>query len=369
MYVSKTGIALYGVLAAGVIAGLYFEISVWLLIGFAGLIGIIDSRLDRRVQSAPPQIVRPWRRAGFWIVLAAIGACGAGLVALGATIATIAVTCGFLLALYAYDVARQIELLGQEREGTRGLGPSVEDWALLSTSLAFCTLGLLLLMRDWRTAVVTITFFGSCALIFWTNILRKRRERHWQNATVQVAGGVDIHAKGAHMPAIAFGCMLVGSVCFFVGTNYPLFLRLLGAFIAFVGIGVAIATALGHYRRQFLRFDPDAITFGERTYRYRVDWDNIEEVLSIEYADNPFLGIRLCDAERVEVDPVQQTEIFRTHLTNNRSLMNVDIFIAARNFGIDATILRAALTRYATDPHARRELERRRTLAITFGSS
>lgn len=372
MFVSKTEIVLYSVLAIGVFVGLSFDVSVWLLIGFAVLIGVVDSRLNRRrrkgMQTKPQHMVWPWRRGGFWIVLASVGICAAGLAALGATIGIIALICGLVLALYAYDVARQIELVREQRKGTRELGPGVEDWALLGTSLAFCAVALLLLMRDWRTAVVTITFFGSCALVFWTNILRKRREKHWQEATVQVVGGVNIYAKGAHMPAIAFGCMLVGSVCYFIGINYPLLFRLLGAFIASVGVGVSIAIALGFYRRQYLRFDPDAITFGERPYHYRVGWDNIGEVVSIEYANNSFVGVRLCNAEVVKVDPEQQTAIFRTHLANNRALMNVDIFIAPRNFGIDGTILAGALARYATNPYAREELQRRSIPAITSRS-
>lgn len=311
MFASKTEIVLYSVLAAGTFAGLYFDVSVWLLIGFAVLIGLVDIRLSRRRRKGVHETVR-----------------------------------------------------GQ-RKGTQELGPSVQDWALLATSLAFCAAGLFLLMHDWRAAVVTITFFGACGLVFWTNILRKRREKHWQGATVQVVGRVNIYANGAHMPAIAFGCMLVGSVCCFIGIDYPLLFRLLGAFIALVGIGVAIAIALGFYRRQYLRFDPDAITFGERTYRYRVGWDNIADVVSIEYADNPFVGIRLCNAEVINIDPEQETEAFRKHLASNRALMNVDIFIAPRNFGIDGTILAAALARYATDPHTREELQRRSIPAIT----
>lgn len=304
MFASKTEIVLYSVLAVGIFVGLHFDVSVWLLIGFATLIGVVDSSLGRRRK-------------------------------------------------------------GEQRKGTRALGPNVQDWALLGTSLAFCAVALLLVTHDWRAAVVTITFFGSCALVFWTNILRKRREKQWQGATVKVAGRVNIYAKGAHMPAIAFGCMFVGSVCCFIGIDYPLLFRLLGAFIALVGVGVAIALALGFYRRQYLRFDPDAITFGERTYRYQVGWDNIADVDSIEYADNPFVGIRLCNAEIVTIDPVQETEAFRKHVASNRALMNVDIFIAPRNFGIDGTVLAAALARYATNPSAREELQHRSIAAIS----
>jgi hypothetical protein len=111
----------------------------------------------------------------------------------------IALVCGLVLAFYAYDVARQIELVREQRKGTRGIGPGVEHWTLLATSVAFCVIALVLLEHDWRTAVVTLTFFGACALVFWTNILRKRREKHWQGATVQVRGGVNISAQGARM--------------------------------------------------------------------------------------------------------------------------------------------------------------------------
>jgi Ca2+/Na+ antiporter len=366
MFASKTEIVLYSVLAVGIVAGLAFGVSQWLLICFAVVIGVADSILSRRrrAQPEPRQLEWPWQRAGFWIVLASIGIGAAALAALGATIGIIALVCGLVLAFYAYDVARQIELVRERRKGTRGIGPGVEHWTLLATSVAFCVIALVLLEHDWRTAVVTLTFFGACALVFWTNILRKRREKHWQGATVQVRGGVNVYAQGARMGVIAFGCVLVGCVCYFVGSNYPLLFRLLGAVIALVGVGVAIALALGFYRRQYLRFDPDTITFGERLYRFQVSWDNIAEVVSIEYADNPFVGVRLFDVDIVEVEPEDQTQTFRAHLANNRAVMNVDLFIAPRNFGIDALILAAALTRYAINPAAREELQRRFAPAI-----
>jgi hypothetical protein len=268
-----------------------------------------------------------------------------------------AFVCGIGLVFYGYSVAREIEFKYRQSKGTLGRSPGVEEWTLLVVSLGFCAIAaLIMLSRDWRTAVITLAFFGSCALIFGTNIRRKLRERKWEHATVRVAGGVNVYMDAPRMGFIALGCFIVGATMYFVGTNAPMFMRLIGAFVALVGVGLAIAIAMGFYRRQYLRFEPDAMIFGQAGYSFRVDWDNIAHVVAFEYASNPMVGVMLHDAEAVTVDPPARWPAYEKLIRSNRATMSVDVFVAARMFGIDGPALASALQRYALDPTARAEL-------------
>ena len=296
---SKTQVVLYTILAVGIIAGLAYGLPRWQLVILGLIVGIADVFTSRRDPS--PQTID----------------------------------------------AKRAPIKGKIRRS-----PGVEDWALLAVSIGFCVIGLLLVRYDWRTAVVTIAMFGAGALTFLSIIRRKRREQQWKGATVRVSGGVNIYMDTPRMGLIALGLCIVGAVMYFVSSNYPLLFRLIGAFIGLVGVGLAIFIALGFHGRNFLRFDPDAITIREGRIRYRIAWDNCARVVEIEYASNPVVGIELASVDAVVVKPAMRGDLFLRLVHRNRGFMGVDILIYAGQFGIDGTVLAAALAgslRPATD--------------------
>ena len=357
---SKIQIALYLALGVGIFTGLAHGLPHWQLLALAAVVCIADYVSSGRepLREAPAEW--PWQRPGFWIVLALLAALAIALAYIGAPVGINVLICGIGVIFYGFHLAGQVACRRRQLSGRPWRTSSKQNWALLICSLAFCAGALLNARHDWRAALVTITFFGACALIFVADILRKRRERRERGSIVQVTGGVNIPVESSRVGFIALGCCVVGAVLFFVGVNYPLLLRLLGAFIGLVGVALAIALACGYFRRQFIRFDPDAFTVGERGFRYRLEWDNFDDIAEIEFASNPFVGIRVRSVEAIVVEPPDRAPSFRSLIANNRALMDADVVIAPRNFGIDGPVLAGALARYANDDDARAELATRR---------
>jgi len=367
---SKAELALYGVLLVGTVAGLAYDVPIWVLVTGGIVAGLVNLALDRRLRTDDTAVetesVRwPWQKLAFWIVLVSIAALGCGLAYFDAPGGFIAFVCGLALAAHAYSAAREVERIRELRSGTFKRGPLIEDWTLLGLSLIFCALGVVLLREDWRVATVTLAFFGGCALTFITVIRRKLRSVDPHDLSVSVVGGVNIYAEGERLTPIAFGCTVVGCVLYFVGTEYPQLFRLMGAFIALVGLVLLAMIFLGLLSRRFIRFEPQALLLGEKTYRYQIEWDDIAAIVELEYANNPFVALRVADLERIRVEPAQRRSHLLRDITRNNDWFNADIVLNAHMFGIDAPVLAAALARYANDREARQELAIQRLTAGT----
>jgi hypothetical protein len=365
LQLSKTQIALYAALAAGCLAALALKLPHWLMFIMAAVVALADYLWERRhphqeEQIQPGDLLWPWQTVAFWIVLALFCGLAVALAFAGAPPGIIALICGIGLAFYIYDVAARITVKRARRQRRSSGGP--RDWTLFGISAAFCVLSLLTLRDDWRAAVGTIAFFGACAFVFSTVILRRRRERKWTRATVRVTGGINIHINGTRFACIALTCCLVGAIMFFVEIGAPIVLRMIGAFICLIGVALSVAVALGLHTRQFMRFDPEGLIVGERAYEARIDWDNIADVVTLEYASNAFVGITLVSLESVRVEPATRIETFLRNVGNARGLFGTDLSILSGNFGIDSVVLAGALHRYATQPHARQELVTRARL-------
>jgi hypothetical protein len=312
MRVAKSTIALYAILIAATVLGTIYQVPRAVLIGFALVIATVDIVLGNRR-----------RRLG-----------------LGAT---------------------------EAAPRRRRLSPDAEDWVLLAISLMFCLIAAVIARQEWKGALVCFTFFGSCALVFGANIRRRRRERRVAGAAVRVVGSVDIYADGPKMRHIALGCLIVGTVIYYFGVDFPLLMRLLGAFIALVGLALIVPLALGSFARQFMRFEPAGITFGmpgnvlsrKRGYTFRVRWDNIGAVRSFDYHRNPFVGLCLRDLADVEVDPPAAIPRFLTLIKHRRSDLGFDVLLATSLFRVDRDVLADALARYVLNPDARAELAAR----------
>lgn len=90
--------------------------------------------------------------------------------------------------------------------------------------------------------------------------------------------------------------------------------------------------------------------------------------MPFEYASNPFVGLRLIDPARIQVEPAAQVGRFGKSMRSNNGWFGIHILIAPRNFGFDLPPLVAALVRYVGDPQAREELVSGHGRSVTVAS-
>lgn len=277
-----------------------------------------------------------------------IAALGAALAYVGAPWSVIALACGMFLVPYVYVRAKAI-LDARARAAGRH-GSMLEDWTLLAVGLLFCAASVFtFLQSDWRMGVVMLAFFGGAVALNVATIRRKLRTRRFHALRVGVEGGRNIPADRAHVLSISIGVLAVGSIIFFVGTTAPLFIRGIGAFMALMGAVLLVLWTSG-FLRQFLRFEPEGLVFGRRRYEYRVPWDNIAGVRTVEIADTTLLFLQVAKIPAIAVTPPgARLKVYR-HVRRN------GFCIAPATFGMDVPPLLAALTRYIRDPRAREEL-------------
>lgn len=223
------------------------------------------------------------------------------------------------------------------------------DWTLLAIGVLFCGAALLTMGSDWRTGTVMLAFFGGCTLMFMVTILRKLRERGFRALRVSVEGSRNIEADKTFLISLSTGLLAVGAVIFVVGTTVPWHIRAIGAFMALCGMFLLAAWA-GGLLRQYLRFEPEGLVLGLRRFEYRVPWDSIAGIRTMEIADNPLVYLVVPDTAHITVAPPAARRKFVKHLRRN------GICIAPAVFGMDTPPLLAALERYARDPQTRAEL-------------
>jgi hypothetical protein len=269
----------------------------------------------------------------------------------------IAVACGLLFTIRAVirRWAPMWEVNAPPRGPRRRASPA-RLWLLFTISVLFCFAAVLTWRRDPLTSLATLTFFGAGALLFATVIFRQGRERRFDATLVRVVGGVEIHIALTRVWILATGLMLVGgTICLAVKSN-PWILTLVGVLILFSGVALAVAASTGYLSRQFIKFTPDGILFGERNYQFRVPWDEVREIRPFEYANNPFVGLVLGNPHAIEVTPPQRLGQLWKQIGRNRGVMGVDVVIAPLNFGLEVPPLVAALGRYVAEPVSRQEL-------------
>lgn len=212
-------------------------------------------------------------------------------------------------------------------------GPTLEDWSTLGISLGFCLVGLafLLLTPDWRTGMVTLAFFGSCAVVIGGIVLRKRRARDFHALRVSIRGNTDLRLSDGPLMPLCAGMVVLGCIMFFVGTAYGWVFRGIGAFIAAVGTSMIALQLTGFLRRHYLRFEPEGLVIGERRRTRRVPWDEIRAISAGEIHDNPIVFLTL--------DGIA-----------------APVAITPWIYGLEVAPLLAALERYVREPAARQEL-------------
>ena len=349
---------LYLLLVAGVTTAVS-TISAHALAIAAALIALADLLLEhvplRQALREQCALRWPWQTPAFWIVPIATVVVAATLLQHGVESSTVAWVCGSGLLVHGYRVACQMRRVCAGLGTLSVLGPSCEDWAVFLCTLSFCVLGIWLLTQDWRVGIVTCTLFGLVALTFGAKIARQLRIESPPVLATHIVGSTTLFAERRRLLPAAASCITIGCVLYFVGTSYPLLLRVMGGFIALTGCVVLARMALGLYSSRFIRFEPQALWVGEQSYRFKIDWDNIGGIATLAGANDAVI-VRIADLERIEVQPPRRRSHFLRDLTCNSGWLQSHLVLRPESYGLDVAACATALARYAAQADVRQEL-------------
>ena len=244
--------------------------------------------------------------------------------------------------------------------------PSWRDWMLLSIALLFVIAGLLILPRNPNVGIVTLAFFGTCAVVFLGSIARELRFQRFRASRVEVAGGVPIRPSRGRILLAGGWLTVLGFVIMTFGAAYPLLMRVLAGFIAAVGLVIVAGALMGWFPREFLQFDGDAFTIARRGYRARIPWDHIAHLDAGVYNNNAILLIWVDDLGAVIFDP-EGAEADAYRATAGGPMFGAHFALTTRWYSFDLAVLTAAILSYARDANARDHLKQRGLPAFPAG--
>src|SRR5262245_1088265 len=185
--------------------------------------------------------------------------------------------------------------------------PGVKDWALLAINIVFVALALFILPHKSDVGIVTLAFFGPCLIVTGGTVLRKFRFRRFRALKAEIVGGIPIRASRAQALGTALVLLLMGGIIVPFGHSYPMIMWTLAWLTALLGGALTIAVLCGLIPSDYLKFDPEGITFGRARHTYMVPWDNIARCAGHMH-DNPALFIWLHDYGRVTVNPREERD-------------------------------------------------------------
>ena len=237
--------------------------------------------------------------------------------------------------------------------------PGVRDWALLAINIVFVVLGLFILLHERDVGIVTLAFFGPCLIVSGGTVLRKFRFRRFRALKAEIVGGILIRPTRTQPLSIALVLTLMGAVIVLFGRSYGLIFWSLAWAMALIGGALTVAVLSRLIPNDYLKFDPEGITFGRARYSYVVPWDNIAQVSAGHIYDNPALFIWLRDHSGVTVHPSEKRARVLKSFASGMAWAGAPIALLPSRYGIDLPVLMLALERYLSEPTARRELAHR----------
>jgi hypothetical protein len=241
-------------------------------------------------------------------------------------------------------------------------------WIPFLICVAFVLDGLFLLDSNFDIAIVTIVFFGSCAVIGGIPIVRRLRPVQPAPDRVEIIGGVPIKPSMGILMTIGLWLAVLGIITLVFGWSYGVIFR--GVSSGFLGLGcyILIGLYLGWLPAHYLQFDPHGITFGERGFSYLVRWENISGLAAGELHGNAVLLLQLDRPDAIEVTPPERTTRALKGLTRNALLCGADVVIATTQYRMDLSLLTQAIERYVREPAARIELSQKFLVADPSGN-
>lgn len=253
----------------------------------------------------------------------------------------------------------------QERDTQREVGapgPSWRDWTLLAVNLVFVAMGVFILPGKFDVGVITIAFFGFCALAPLTTIVRKRRDQRTRVLRAAVVGGVHIRPSRLRAGALGGGMLVLGATLIAFGRDYPLPFRVVAWIIAAVGFVFVTFVLLGKVPVGHLMFTPRGLTIGHRGFAMTVDWDDIAAWDGAEFNDNPLLRMWLREGAAPRVEPPTSAARAQRALASSQAWMGAPITIMTGMYALDLPLLLEAIARYVREPESRAELDSSRLL-------
>jgi hypothetical protein len=241
-------------------------------------------------------------------------------------------------------------------------GPSLRDWLLLAINVAFVAMGVVLLPRKFDVGIVTLTFFGFCAIVPITTILRKLRNRRLRPLRAAVVGGVRIRPSRLRTLALGIGLLVLGMTLIAFGHGYPRLMQVVVWIIAACGAVVTVGVMLGKLPVGHLMFTPQGLTMGRRRYTISVSWDDMVMWDSAEFHDNPVLRIWLRPHATIVVEPPALTARATSELASSNAWIGAPIAIMTSSYALDVPVVLVAIERYVRDPASRAELDSSRLL-------
>lgn len=232
-----------------------------------------------------------------------------------------------------------------------------QDWALAVIGGLFTLAGLLIIRRDFNTGIVTLALFGLCFVHAVGVIVRKRRLQRQQAGAVaaSVAGGVPLRQSRVRMLLLAGALLAIGAT-HAAFTTHPVQIGI-GWLLLAVG-GVMLAGLLsGRLYTDYLQFDPDGLSLGNRRGLAFVPWDAITGVARADLHTHPIVLLRV-DLNAVQARPATHGPRLLKQMGRTHGQFGADFAIMTTVYGFDAPVLLAALRRYATEPATRHELRR-----------
>ncbi len=233
-----------------------------------------------------------------------------------------------------------------------------KDWLLALIGLLFTLGGLLIIKKDFKTGITTLALFGACFASAVRVIIRKSRLQKQSLVTAAVAGGEPIRPSRRRIAMLGVGLLAVGSVLAIFQPDGDKIFFGCALFMALAGSALLVGLATGRLSKAYLQFDPPGLSFGDAGGRAVIPWDAIERVARGELSNNPVVFLSV-DRDSVVAEPSSYLGKVQRRMASSRSWTGADFVIMSSTYGIDATVLVAALTRYMTSPESRQELRAR----------
>jgi len=238
--------------------------------------------------------------------------------------------------------------------------PGLKDWLLLAIGVAFVVMGLLSLPHKPNVGIVTIAFFGSCAVAAGHTVLRKRADSRADLRWAGLVGGVPIRPSRTGVWLLSLWLTILGAILVIFATSYPTTLRAIAWLILLIGAGMSFACARGWIPAGHLQFDPEGITIAGRKRSYLVPWDRIAAVSPGDMYDNPALFVFLNGVDGIRTEPPEDHEKTLKGFETSEAWAGAPIVVMTGLYKLPLPALVAALERYVADPSARAELAQRR---------
>ncbi|PJZ58118.1 hypothetical protein [Leptospira barantonii] len=245
----------------------------------------------------------------------------------------------------------------------QNLKPTIRDWVLVGIGLAFVVMGIVILPKNPKVGIVTLTFFGLCAGVAIRTVIRKRKESKFQGLSVHVIGGVEIRPSRLRILILSVSLVIVGAVLLIFGNEYPLVFRVLAGLICGIGIVLMVLVAFRKIPVGFIRFDYEGFTIGRKRWNVTLPWDEIALVRPGDFNGNSALYLWVKSYERIRTEPKEFHSLAVAEILSSESWVGSHFMILTENYNLHSPMVAEALERYVSEPEVREELKNRKILS------